>query len=96
MESVGQAARRLLERLERAAKAKEKVRGTVSGCCLTPTEPLSAGENVSPIRSCEIIPHPAFDVGHGVTHDQLLPEIIAPTIWRVMPNLRLISVRDRL
>lgn len=48
MESLGQAARRLLGRLERAAKAKEIERGTVSGCRLTPTEPLKAGENVSP------------------------------------------------
>lgn len=48
METIGQAARRLLERLERAAKAKGIDRGTVSGCCLTPTEPLNAGESVSP------------------------------------------------
>src|SRR5690606_32789607 len=48
LESIGKAAARLLARLERAAKAKEKDRGSVSGCRLTPTEPLNTGESASP------------------------------------------------
>lgn len=47
MESLGAAARRLLAGLD-ARRAKEIDRGTVSGCRLTPTEPLNAGESVSP------------------------------------------------
>ena len=47
MEKIGDAARRLLAKLD-ARRAKERDRGTVSGCCLTPTEPLNAGESVSP------------------------------------------------
>lgn len=47
MEKIGDAARRLLAGLD-ARRAEERDRGTASGCCLTPAEPLDAGESVSP------------------------------------------------
>jgi hypothetical protein len=48
METIGDAARRLLARLDRAAKAGRNERGAVSGCCPAPTAPLHTGESTGP------------------------------------------------